>query len=51
VWDLANVYWSRGKYAEAETLFRQAMITQRRGLGPEHPDALLSMGNLTDTPE
>ncbi len=47
--NLANVYWSQGKYGQAEALYSQTLEIQRRVLGPEHPDTLLSMGNLADT--
>jgi tetratricopeptide (TPR) repeat protein len=46
--NLANALWSRGSYAQAEALYSQAMDIQRRVLGPEHPDTLLSMSNLAD---
>lgn len=46
--NLANVYWSQGKYGQAQALHSQALAIQRRVLGPEHPDTFLSMGNLAD---
>jgi len=49
--NLANIYNSRGKYAQAETLFSQAVATERRVLGPEHPETLLSMANLANVYE
>jgi tetratricopeptide (TPR) repeat protein len=44
--NLANVYYSQAKYAQAEALFRQALETRRRVLGPEHPSTLNSIFNL-----
>jgi eukaryotic-like serine/threonine-protein kinase len=46
--NLANVYRSQGKYAQAEALSRQALEIQRRVVGPDHPDTLYSMNNLAD---
>ena len=36
----------QGKYAQAEALYSQTLEIQRRVLGPEHPDTLMSMNNL-----
>jgi len=38
----------QGKHAEAESLQSECLEIQRRVLGPEHPDTLLSMGNLAN---
>jgi tetratricopeptide (TPR) repeat protein len=38
-----------GKYSEAEELFVQVVETRKRVLGMEHPDTLLSIGNLAST--
>ena len=35
--------------AEAEKIYRQALDIQRRVVGPEHPDTLLTMDNLNNT--
>jgi Tetratricopeptide repeat len=34
------------RYDEAEKLYQEALDTERRVLGPEHPDTLSSMGDL-----
>jgi tetratricopeptide (TPR) repeat protein len=44
--NLAGVYWSLGKYAQAEALHSQTLEIRRRVLGPEHPGTLASMHNL-----
>ncbi|KAL5392945.1 hypothetical protein DPSP01_000636 [Paraphaeosphaeria sporulosa] len=41
--------YSDGRYKEAEELFVQVMEMSKRVLGEEHPDTLLSMGNLAST--
>jgi non-specific serine/threonine protein kinase/serine/threonine-protein kinase len=55
---LANTYLYQGIYAEgkytqayaqAEALFSQTLEIQRRALGPEHPDTLVSMYMLAIT--
>jgi len=38
----------QGKFADAEALYSQTLEIQRRVLGPEHPDTLLSMMNLAN---
>ena len=43
---MANVLDDEGHYAEAEKLDRETLDIQRRVLGPEHPDTLMSMNNL-----
>ena len=44
--NLAGLYWSQGRYAEAEPLFLETLETQKRVLGNDHPDTLTSMNNL-----
>ena len=44
--NLAGLYSSQGRFAEAEPLYLETLETQRRVLGDEHPDTLLVMGNL-----
>jgi len=41
-------YFSLGLYARAQPLVERAIEIQRRVLGPEHPDTLASMSNLTN---
>ena len=43
---LASAYDDQGKYAQAETLFRQTMDVDRRVLGPEQAYTLTAINNL-----
>jgi hypothetical protein len=45
--NLANSRWSQGKHAEAEQEFRELLDVRRRVLGPEHPDTLATLRDLT----
>jgi Tetratricopeptide repeat len=38
--NLAGLYESTGRYAEAEPLYKRALEARERVLGPEHPDTL-----------
>ncbi len=42
----ANLFWSMGKYANAEPLYKQAMEIRKRRLGENHPDYAASLNNL-----
>jgi len=44
---LADLYKSIGLYDSAYPLQKQAMDTRRRVLGEEHPDTLISVGNMS----
>jgi non-specific serine/threonine protein kinase/serine/threonine-protein kinase len=44
--NLAMLYRDQGKYAQAEPLSIKVIEVQRRTLGEEHPDTLLSMNSL-----
>jgi Tfp pilus assembly protein PilF len=44
--NMASAFYQQGKHAEAETLYREVLVVQRRVLGPEHPDTLRIAGNL-----
>ena len=44
--NLALLYRYIGRDAEAEPLYLQTVETQRRLLGPEHPDPFASINNL-----
>jgi hypothetical protein len=48
---LADVYDDEGKYPQAEALYSQTLEIERRVLGPEHPNTLVSMDNLADVYE
>jgi hypothetical protein len=45
--NLAAVLGDQGKYEEAERMLRQALAAREKVPGAEHPDALMSMSNLT----
>ena len=47
--NLASTYQSQGRWKEAEELEVQAMETEKRVLGQEHPDTLTSIANLAST--
>jgi CHAT domain-containing protein/tetratricopeptide (TPR) repeat protein len=44
--NLAAIYFSLGRLAEALKLNEETLTLRRRVLGPEHPDTLMSMANL-----
>ena len=43
---MAGLYWSQGRYEEAESLYLQSLVRSRRLLGEEHPDVATSLNNL-----
>ena len=46
----ASVYaWRQGRWAEAEELEVRVVETMKKVLGKEHPDTLVSIGNLAST--
>jgi hypothetical protein len=44
--NLASILDSEGHYAEAEKLYRETLVLQRRVLGPENPYTAISTYNL-----
>ena len=44
--NLAALYESQGRYAEAEPLYKRALAIREKALGPEHPDVATSLNNL-----
>jgi tetratricopeptide (TPR) repeat protein len=44
--NLALLYDSQGRYAEAEPLYQQALEMTKRLLGEEHPSVATSLNNL-----
>ncbi len=46
--NLALLYGSKGKYAEAEPLHKRALAIREKTLGPEHPDLGGSLNNLAE---
>jgi tetratricopeptide (TPR) repeat protein len=43
---LALLYYSQGKYKEAEPLYQQALALRQKLLGDDHPDVATSLNNL-----
>ena len=43
--NLAGVYYSQGKYTEAEPLFMRALAIDEKALGPEHPSVATNLEN------
>src|ERR1022692_1185463 len=46
--NMAIVLNHQRRFTEAEKLHRETLDIQRRILGPEHPDTLMSMNNVAD---
>ena len=44
--NLAMVYYSQGRYKEAEELYKKALLIREKVLGEEHPDTATSYNNL-----
>ena len=44
--NLAELYRTQGKYAEAEPLNKRSLAIDERALGPEHPAVATSLNNL-----
>jgi tetratricopeptide (TPR) repeat protein len=44
--NLASLYRSQGKYAEAEPLYQRSLAISEKTLGPEHPDTKVVRENL-----
>ncbi len=46
--NLGLLYYSQGKYAEAEPLFKRALAIEEKALGPDHPDLATTLENMAD---
>ena len=44
--NLANVYDSQGKYADAEGLYKRALAIFEKAFGADHPDVAMALQNL-----
>jgi CHAT domain-containing protein len=44
--NLAELYWAQARYADAEPLFKRALVIRETALGPDHPDVAASLNNL-----
>ena len=38
----------KGRYADADPLYKRALATWKKALGPDHPDVAQSVNNLAD---
>ncbi len=45
---LARLYDTQGRYAEAEPLYKRALVVRETALGPEHPDVAQSLYSLAE---
>ena len=43
--NLAWLYHTQGRYAEAEPLYQRALAIREKALGPEHPEVAASLEN------
>jgi tetratricopeptide (TPR) repeat protein len=43
---LAALYFSQGRYAQAEPLLERAFVINKKAHGPDHPDVATSLENL-----
>jgi tetratricopeptide (TPR) repeat protein len=46
--NLAGLYNSQGRYAEAEPLSKRSLTIIEKALGPDHPDVATSLNNLAE---
>jgi hypothetical protein len=44
--NLACALDDQGKFTEAEAMYREVLAVERRVLGPDHPNTLVTAGNL-----
>ncbi|KAH7409693.1 hypothetical protein BKA64DRAFT_693472 [Cadophora sp. MPI-SDFR-AT-0126] len=49
LWRYANCLFEDGRWYEAEAAFAEGFEIEKRELGADHPDTLISMGNLAST--
>jgi tetratricopeptide (TPR) repeat protein len=48
--NLALLYHTQGKYAQAEPLFRRSLATLTKALGPDHPNVATYLENYASLP-
>ena len=44
--NLALLYYTQGKYAEAEPLYKRSLAINEKALGPDHPHVATDLNNL-----
>jgi tetratricopeptide (TPR) repeat protein len=44
--NLAGLYYTQGKYAQAEPLCKRSLSIREKALSPDHPDVAMSHENL-----
>ena len=44
--NLAGLYHTQGNYGQSELLYKRALATREKGLGPDHPDVVTTLNNL-----
>jgi CHAT domain-containing protein/tetratricopeptide (TPR) repeat protein len=44
--DQADALYEKGRYAEAEPLYKRSLAIREKALGPDHPDVAASLNNL-----
>jgi len=44
--NLAQLYYTQGRYVEAQQLFSRSLAIREKALGPNHPDVAASLYNL-----
>src|SRR5271169_3657702 len=44
--NLASLYQSENRHADAEPLYKKALATDEKALGPDHPDVATDLNNL-----
>ena len=46
--NLARLYGSQGRYAEAEPLYKRSLEIREKKLGKDHPDVATALNNLAE---
>jgi tetratricopeptide (TPR) repeat protein len=46
--NLALLYQAKGRYPDAEPLYKRSLAIIERAFGPDHPDVARSLNNLVD---
>ena len=44
--DLGHVYYTLGRYSEAEPLYRRATAIREKAFGPEHAEVTVSLQDI-----